>query len=58
MANEGLLGKDQYFDNHFHLNRNGRFLDAAKDFKMLAEQVVLVYCLDFFLHHQQLGQSS
>ena len=20
-------------DNHFHLNRNGRFLDAAGDFK-------------------------
>jgi len=35
-------------DNHFHLNRNGRFLDAAKDFKNVGGTgLVLVHCPDF-----------
>ena len=35
-------------DNHFHLNRNGRFLDAAGDFKRVGGTgLVLVHCPDF-----------
>ena len=35
-------------DNHFHLNRKGRFLDAAKDFKNVGGTgLVLVHCPDF-----------
>jgi len=35
-------------DNHFHLNRNGRFLDAARDFKHAGgTDLVLVHCPDF-----------
>ncbi len=35
-------------DNHFHLNRNGRYLDAAKDFKNAGgTDIVLVHCPDF-----------
>jgi TatD-related deoxyribonuclease len=35
-------------DNHFHLNRNGRYLDAAKDFKNQGgTHLVLVHCPDF-----------
>ena len=35
-------------DNHFHLNRNGRFLDAARDFKNAGgTDIVLVHCPDF-----------
>ncbi len=35
-------------DNHFHLNRNGRFLDAARDFKHVGgTDIVLVHCPDF-----------
>ncbi len=35
-------------DNHFHLNRNGRFLDAAKDFQRVGgTDLVLVHCPDF-----------
>ncbi|HJM55477.1 MAG TPA: TatD family hydrolase [Poseidonia sp.] len=35
-------------DNHFHLNRNGRFLDAARDFQRVGgTDIVLVHCPDF-----------
>ncbi len=35
-------------DNHFHLNRNGRYLDAAKDFQRAGgTDIVLVHCPDF-----------
>jgi len=35
-------------DNHFHLNRKGRYLDAAKDFKNQGgTHLVLVHCPDF-----------
>ena len=35
-------------DNHFHLNRNGRFLDAAMDFQRAGgTDLVLVHCPDF-----------
>ena len=48
MNNEGLAWQGPILDNHFHLNRNGRFLDAAKDFKNAGgTSVVLVHCPDF-----------
>ena len=35
-------------DNHFHLNRNGRFLDAAADFSRVGGTgLVLVHCPNF-----------
>ena len=35
-------------DNHFHLNRNGRYLDAARDFQRAGgTDIVLVHCPDF-----------
>tara|TARA_B110000444_G_scaffold160803_1_gene150273 strand:+ start:286 stop:1179 length:894 start_codon:yes stop_codon:yes gene_type:complete len=35
-------------DNHFHLNRKGRYLDAANDFKNQGgTHLVLVHCPDF-----------
>jgi len=35
-------------DNHFHLNRSGRFLEAARDFKHAGgTDIVLVHCPDF-----------
>ena len=35
-------------DDHFHLNRNGRFLEAAKDFQRVGgTNIVLVHCPDF-----------
>ena len=35
-------------DNHFHLNRKGRFLEAARDFKKAGgTSIVLVHCPDF-----------
>ena len=35
-------------DDHFHLNRNGRFLEAAKDFQRVGgTDLVLVHCPDF-----------
>ncbi|MBT5391513.1 MAG: hypothetical protein HOL22_04105 [Euryarchaeota archaeon] len=35
-------------DNHFHLNRNGRFLEAARDFKHAGgTDIVLVHCPNF-----------
>ena len=48
MANQGLAWQGPILDNHFHLNRNGRYLDAAKDFKNAGgTSVVLVHCPDF-----------
>ena len=35
-------------DNHFHLNRKGRYLDAARDFQRAGgTDIVLVHCPDF-----------
>ena len=35
-------------DDHFHLNRNGRFIDAAKDFSAVGgTHLILVHCPDF-----------
>ncbi|MCH1422119.1 MAG: TatD family hydrolase [Candidatus Poseidoniaceae archaeon] len=35
-------------DNHFHLNRNGRYLEAAHDFKKAGgTDIVLVHCPNF-----------
>ena len=35
-------------DDHFHLNRSGRFLEAAKDFQRVGgTDLVLVHCPDF-----------
>ncbi len=35
-------------DNHFHLNRKGRYLDAARDFlRVGGTDLVLVHCPDF-----------
>ncbi|MEL0100894.1 MAG: TatD family hydrolase [Euryarchaeota archaeon] len=35
-------------DDHFHLNRNGRFLEAAKDFQRVGgTNLVMVHCPDF-----------
>ena len=40
--------KGPILDNHFHLNRKGRYLDAAKDFKNQGgTHLVLVHCPDF-----------
>ena len=40
--------KGPILDDHFHLNRNGRFLDAAKDFlRVGGTDLVLVHCPDF-----------
>ena len=40
--------KGPILDDHFHLNRNGRFLDAVKDFKRVGgTDLVLVHCPDF-----------
>ena len=48
MANQGLAWQGPILDNHFHLNRNGRYLDAAMDFKNAGgTSVVLVHCPDF-----------
>ena len=48
MANQGLAWQGPILDNHFHLNRNGRYLDAAEDFKNAGgTSVVLVHCPDF-----------
>lgn len=48
MANQGLAWQGPILDNHFHLNRKGRYLDAAKDFKNAGgTSVVLVHCPDF-----------
>ena len=48
MQENPLTWKGPILDNHFHLNRNGRFLDAAKDFKNSGgTDIVLVHCPDF-----------
>ena len=48
MSNQGLAWQGPILDNHFHLNRNGRYLDAAKDFKNAGgTSIVLVHCPDF-----------
>ena len=48
MSKQGLAWQGPILDNHFHLNRNGRYLDAAKDFKNAGgTSVVLVHCPDF-----------
>ena len=40
--------KGPILDDHFHLNRNGRFLDAANDFlRVGGTDLVLVHCPDF-----------
>ena len=40
--------KGPILDDHFHLNSNGRFLDAAKDFlRVGGTDLVLVHCPDF-----------
>jgi len=40
--------KGPILDDHFHLNRDGRFLDAAKDFQRVGgTDLVLVHCPDF-----------
>ena len=48
MVDAQRLWKGPILDNHFHLNRKGRFLDAAKDFKNVGgTHLVLVHCPDF-----------
>ena len=48
MVDAHRLWKGPILDNHFHLNRKGRFLDAAKDFKNVGgTHLVLVHCPDF-----------
>ena len=40
--------KGPILDNHFHLNREGRYLDAARDFlRVGGTHLVLVHCPDF-----------
>ncbi|RJU85610.1 MAG: hypothetical protein DWC02_06270 [Candidatus Poseidoniales archaeon] len=40
--------KGPILDNHFHLNREGRYLDAARDFlRVGGTDLVLVHCPDF-----------
>ena len=40
--------KGPILDDHFHLNRNGRFLDAANDFlRVGGTDLVLVHCPNF-----------
>lgn len=48
MASPNPKWNGPILDNHFHLNRNGRYLDAAKDFKNQGgTHLVLVHCPDF-----------
>ena len=48
MQDKQIVWDGPIIDNHFHLNRNGRFLDAAKDFKNVGGTgLVLVHCPDF-----------
>ena len=48
MQEKQIVWDGPIIDNHFHLNRNGRFLDAAKDFKNVGGTgLVLVHCPDF-----------
>lgn len=44
----GMVYDGPVLDNHFHLNRNGRFLEAARDFQRAGgTDLVLVHCPDF-----------
>ena len=48
MQDKQIVWDGPIIDNHFHLNRNGRFLEAAKDFKNAGGKgIVLVHCPDF-----------
>lgn len=48
MTKQGLAWQGPILDNHFHLNRNGRYLDAADDFKKAGgTNIVLIHCPDF-----------
>ena len=48
MQDKQIVWDGPIIDNHFHLNRNGRFLEAAKDFKNAGGTgIVLVHCPDF-----------
>ena len=48
MSSSNNAWKGPILDNHFHLNRNGRFLEAAADFKKAGgTNIVLVHCPDF-----------
>ena len=48
MSNQRLAWHGPILDNHFHLNRNGRYLDAARDFKNAGgTNIVLIHCPDF-----------
>ena len=48
MKDNQLTWNGPIIDNHFHLNRKGRFLEAAKDFKNTGGTgLVLVHCPDF-----------
>jgi TatD-related deoxyribonuclease len=48
MQEDPLTWKGPILDNHFHLNRNGRFIEAANDFKKVGgTDLVLVHCPDF-----------
>ena len=48
MTKQGLAWQGPILDNHFHLNRNGRYLDAAGDFKKAGgTNIVLIHCPDF-----------
>ena len=45
---EGAKWKGPILDNHFHLNRNGLFLQAASEFKRAGgTDLILVHCPDF-----------
>ena len=48
MSNQVPAWQGPILDNHFHLNRNGRYLDAAHDFKRAGgTNIVLIHCPDF-----------
>lgn len=48
MTEQGLAWQGPILDNHFHLNRSGRYLEAAADFKKAGgTNVVLIHCPDF-----------
>ena len=48
MTSSNKAWQGPILDNHFHLNRKGRFLEAARDFKKAGgTNIVLVHCPDF-----------
>ena len=48
MTKSGLAWQGPILDNHFHLNRSGRYLDAVIDFKKAGgSNIVLIHCPDF-----------